>query len=168
MTGGPLHGLLGAIGGGLFQQAWIVEDLASAEDAMRGALGCSEFVDLRMDQQWTFQGRSVPCTLALGFARSGNVQIELMQPLDGEGVHVEFLERHGSGPHHLGCLVDDLDVAVEIAQANGFPDVMSTDFGPVRLCYLDTYEALGLYLEVIEDRGGMLMSFMPWRDDPLT
>jgi hypothetical protein len=168
MTAGALHGLLGAIGAGVFQQAWIVEDLASAEDAMRRALGCSEFVDLRMDQQWSYQGRSVPCTLALGFARSGNVQIELMQPLGGEGVHVEFLERHGSGPHHLGCLVDDLDEAVEIATANGFHQVMATDFGPVRLCYLDTYETVGLYLEVIEDPGDVLMSFMPWRDDPAT
>jgi methylmalonyl-CoA/ethylmalonyl-CoA epimerase len=164
MTEERLDGLLGELGARIFQQAWIVEDRSAAEAAMQGALGCSDFVDLEMDQEWTYRGRKVPCALALGFARSGNMQIELMQPLRGEGIHVEFLERHGSGPHHLGCFVDDLEAAIAVAERSGFPAVMSTDFGPVRLSYVDTYASLGFYLELIEDRNGTLWSFMPWRD----
>jgi len=58
--------LLARIGGGLFQRAWVVADLEAAEHALRSAL-------------------------ALGFARSGNVQIELIQPVRGDGIHFEFL-----------------------------------------------------------------------------
>ena len=42
--------LLGRVGGGMFQQAWVVEDLAAAEDAMRTSLGCSDFVKFVMDE----------------------------------------------------------------------------------------------------------------------
>jgi hypothetical protein len=33
--------LLARIADGLFQQAWVVDDLQAAEHAMRSALGCS-------------------------------------------------------------------------------------------------------------------------------
>lgn len=39
--------------------------------------------------------KPVACALDLGFARSGNMQIELMQPLSSEGNHFEFLAAHG-------------------------------------------------------------------------
>jgi len=157
--------LLGRVGGGLFQQAWVVADLDGAEQAMRTALGCGEFVNLpAADVEYDVRGRTVSCALALGFARSGNVQIELIQPVRGEGIHVEFLQEHGPGVHHLGFLVDDLDRRVEEAAADGFTKVMAGQFGAVRLCYLDTFDALGVYVELIEDPGGMLMELMPWRD----
>ena len=82
----------------------------------------------------------------------------------GEGIHVEFLATTGPGVHHLGFLVDDLDAVVAFATLEGFPPVMSGNFGTVRLCYLDTFDALGLYVELIEDPEGVIMSLMPWRD----
>src|SRR3954447_23387280 len=104
-----LGALLARIGPGLFQQAWVVADLETAEQAMRATLGCGEFVKFSTgDMEYELRGRTVSCAPDLGFARSGNVQIELIQPLRGEGVQAEFLEARGSGPHHLGFLVDDL------------------------------------------------------------
>jgi len=161
--------LLARIGGGLFQQAWVVADLEAAEHALRSALGCSRFVNLPpADIEYELRGKRVSCALALGFARSGNVQIELIQPVRGDGIHFEFLARYGPGAHHLGFLVDDLDALVEFATAAGFPKVMSGRFGSVRLCYLDTFDALGLYVELIEDPDGTIMALMPWRDPPGT
>src|SRR3954452_8205770 len=119
MTEERLDLLLRELGARLFQQAWIVEDRSAAEAAMQGALGCSDFVDLEMDQEWTYRGRQVSCVLALGFARSANTQIELMQPLRGESFPVEFLKPHGSGPHHFGCLVADLEAPIAVADRSG-------------------------------------------------
>ena len=55
--------------------------------------------------------------MEIGFARSGNVQIELLQPVRGEGLHVEFLASNGPGAHHLGFLVDDIDAEVALGEA---------------------------------------------------
>jgi len=155
--------LLATIGDGLFQQAFVVDDIAGARVAMRTTLGCGEFVELpAADLEYELRGARVSCALALAFARSGNVQIELLQPVRGEGMHVEFLAANGPGAHHLGFLVDDLDAVVALAAARGFPNVMGGQFGTLRFCYLDTWDALGLYVELVEDPDAMMMSIMPW------
>ena len=156
--------LLERIGDGLFQQAYVVADLDAAQGAMRESLGCGEFVNLPADDlDYDLRGKRVSCALALGFARSGNMQIELLQPVRGEGLHVEFLASNGPGLHHLGFIVDDLDAAVAVGEASGFPNVMGARFGSLRFCYLDTWDAIGLYVELVEDPDAMMMSIMPWR-----
>ena len=54
------------------------------------------------------------------------MQIELIQPVRGEGLHVEFLASNGPGLHHLGFLVDDLDAVVALGAASGFPKLMGS------------------------------------------
>jgi methylmalonyl-CoA/ethylmalonyl-CoA epimerase len=156
--------LLDRIGDGLFQQAYVVADLAEAEAAMQTAIGCGPFVDLpAADLDYELRGAKVSCALAIGFARSGNLQIELLQPVRGEGLHVEFLAANGPGAHHLGFIVEDLDAVAALGAAEGFPNVMGGTFGRLRFCYLDTFAALGQYVELVEDPDGMMMSLMPWR-----
>ncbi len=153
--------LLARIGDGLFQQAYVVNDIAAAQVAMVSALGCSPFVTLpATDLEYELRGQTVSCALGLAFARSGNVQIELLQPVRGEGLHVEFLASNGPGAHHLGFLVDDLDAVVA---DSGFERVMGSQFGTLRFCYLDTFTELGLFTELVQDPDGMMMTIMPWR-----
>jgi catechol 2,3-dioxygenase-like lactoylglutathione lyase family enzyme len=159
-----IGGLLARIGSGLFQQAYVVSDRERAEQAMRQMLGCGPFVDLPADDlEYDLRGARVSCALALGFARSGNMQIELLQPVRGEGLHVEFLASNGPGLHHLGFLVDDIDDVIALGDANGFPKLMGGRFGSLQFCYLDTWDALGLYVELVADPDQMMMSIMPWR-----
>jgi hypothetical protein len=156
--------LLAHIGGGLFQQAYVVADLAAAEDALRASLGCSAFAELpATDLEYRLRGHMVSAALALAFACSGNTQIELIHPVRGEGLHVEFLAANGPGLHHLGFLVDDLDAAVAVGEAAGCENLMGATFGSLRFCYLDTWDALGVYTELVEDPDQMMMSLMPWR-----
>ena len=153
--------VLARVGGELFQNSWVVDDLAAAEVAMAATLGCDDFVGFEMDPKWQVGGETISSPMACGFARSGNMQIELMQPLGSGGVVADFLARFGAGPHHLGVRVDDLDAAVAAA---GVAPAMSADFGPLRLAFLDTVDALGLYVELLEDPDGMLWATKPWRD----
>jgi hypothetical protein len=160
----PVAALLADIGDGLFQQAFVVADLDAAEDAMRTSLGCNEFVNLpASDLEYELRGRRVTCAMDLGFARSGNLQIELLRPARGEGLHVEFLAANGPGLHHFGFLVDDLEAVATAAETSGFPRVMGATFGSLTFCYLDTWDALGAYVELVEDPDAMMMSLMPWR-----
>jgi putative ABC transport system substrate-binding protein len=58
--------LLSRIGDGLFQQAYVVDDLAAAEGAMRASLGCGAFVDLpATDLEYDLRGERVSCALAI-------------------------------------------------------------------------------------------------------
>ncbi|MGZ4794649.1 MAG: VOC family protein [Acidimicrobiia bacterium] len=157
--------LLGSIGGGLFQHAYVVADLGAAERSMREALGCSAFVDLpAADLDYELRGERVRTALAIGFARSGDVQIELLQPVRGPGLHAEFLAEWGGGIHHLGFMVDDLDATLAQADGLGIAKLMGGAFGSLRFAYLDTFAELGVYAEVVEDPDGMMASLRPWRD----
>ena len=159
-----IGGLLAHIGPGFFQQAFVVADLEAAQASMQAALGCGEFVNLpAADLEYELRGEPVSCALALGFARSGNVQIELLHPVRGEGLHVEFLATNGPGAHHFGYLVDDLDDTVARAEAAGFPRLMGSRFGSLRFCYVDTFDAMGVFTELVEDPDAMMMSIAPWR-----
>jgi len=85
----------------------------------------------------------------LGFAMMGQVELELIQILEGDSVHLEFLREHGEGIHHLGFRVDDFEAKLERARAMGF-EVLQT--GPVGrfYAYLDTRREGGLIFELIE------------------
>ncbi len=156
--------VLGRLGDGFFQNAFVVGDLASAEQAMHDTLGCSDFVELpATDLEYVVRGSHVSCALAIAFARSANIQIELIHPVRGEGLHVDFLASNGPGAHHLGFLVRDLAGEVAFGEASGFANVMGGEFGSLKFAYLDTFDALGLYVEIVEDPDGMMMSLMPWR-----
>lgn len=163
-AGSPINALLARVGGGLFQQAFVVDDFAGAQQATRAALGCSEFVTLpATDIEYDFRGGRTTCAIEIGFARSGNVQIELLRPVRGIGLHSEFLAGNGPGAHHLGFLVDDLDVEIEAASALGFERLQGATFGALRFAYLDTFDQFGLYVELVEDPEAMMMALMPWR-----
>jgi hypothetical protein len=153
--------LLARIGSGFFQQAFVVADFEAAQRACVDLFGCSQFVSLPATSlPYWYRGRDVNCALALGFARSGNVQIELLQPVSGEGVHIEFLERNGPGAHHLGFMVPSIDA--ELA-ATDFEVLQSGQFGSLRFAYLDTWDVFGVYVELVEDPDEMMRQLMPWR-----
>jgi len=162
---GEIAPLLARVGPGFFQQAFVVADLGRAQQAMTAGLGTAPCVTLPPAMLgYRYRGRDVECSLALGFARSGNVQIELLQPVAGEGIHAEFLAEHGPGAHHLGFMVDRLDDEVSRANGWGFPEVMAGAFGNLRFAYVDTFAAFGLYVELVEDPDGMMAELMAWRD----
>jgi catechol 2,3-dioxygenase-like lactoylglutathione lyase family enzyme len=162
MTSEPLTGLLGRVAPRLFQQAYVVADIEAAQQAFRDHLGCAKFTTLPATPlPYRFRGRDVECALALAFGRSGGVQIELLQPVSGEGVHVEFLASNGPGAHHLAFYVDDLEAELAQTRRDGIADVMAGEFGSLRFAYLDTFEALGLYTELVEDPDGMMEQLTP-------
>jgi methylmalonyl-CoA/ethylmalonyl-CoA epimerase len=161
--GHPIEKVLARVGHGFFQQAFVVDDIERAQAACTSALGCSTFAVLAASSlPYRYRGRDVECALALAFGRSGDVQIELIQPVDGEGIHVEFLASHGPGAHHLGYQVDDLDGELAAASAVGFANVMSGTFGSLRFAYLDTWDAFGAYVELVHDPEGLMAQLMPW------
>ena len=41
--------------------------------------------------------------------------------------------------------------------------LMGARFGSLEFCYLDTWDAMGLYTELVQDPDGMMWSLMPWR-----
>jgi catechol 2,3-dioxygenase-like lactoylglutathione lyase family enzyme len=90
--------------------------------------------------------------IRVGSARIGRLDLELVQPLAGEGSHSRFRAAHGSGIHHVSFgPVDDCDGLVERFAAKGVEIDMQAGLGNgSRFTYLDTQEAVATRFELVD------------------
>lgn len=90
--------------------------------------------------------------VALGYI--GRMRVELIQPLEGDTVYNEFIEKHGYGIHHLGILTDNMRESLREAEDAGLEMTMDgAGFGPDNdghYAYLDTESLIGTTIELIE------------------
>jgi len=87
----------------------------------------------------------------LRVARIGQIRLELIQPVEGESLHKEFLENKGEGINHLCFSVDDIDKEAAKLVKKGFKVIASRKFvnggGNV---YFDTGKVGGVLLELLQ------------------
>jgi hypothetical protein len=140
------------------QIAVVVRDLEVAMRAYWERLGIGPWAIRTFDRtavrQLTFRGEPADFAMRCAFARSGEVQIELIQSLRGPNLYEEFLEQHGEGLHHVGIIVPDLAAATAGMARRGFPVVMGgigTGIdGDGGFAYFETTTALAALVELIE------------------
>jgi len=100
--------------------------------------------------------RGQPCEyrMRVALANVGPMRIELIEPLEGDTVYGEFVEKHGYGVHHVGVLIDSM--ADALTRADGAGLEMTQDgagFGPDddgHYAYLATEDLIGTTIELIE------------------
>ncbi len=88
--------------------------------------------------------------IKIGLAFLENLQLELIEVVEGESIHSKFLERSGEGIHHIGFFVKDVEEAKRWAEENGMKVAEEGDVAGVRYAYLDTEDQAGLTIEFIQ------------------
>ena len=80
-------------------------------------------------------------------------QIELIQSVSGPSIYTEWLDRHGTGLHHVGTFTNDLTMDVETLEAQGLAVSQSGRGygleGDGGFAYFDSL-VLGVIIELIE------------------
>ena len=103
----------------------------------------------------TYHGK--PARFGFKVARTqsklGGLEIELIEPVEGDNIYNDFLREHGEGIHHLGWhKVDSLEAFAETSrmlEKGGFPCIMSGSSYRGAFAYFDTTKVLNTILEVI-------------------
>jgi methylmalonyl-CoA/ethylmalonyl-CoA epimerase len=67
-----------------------------------------------------------PLTVQVGYARVGNLPVELIETTAGRTCHADWAAAHGPSLHHLAFWVRDLPAQLDIALSRGFELVMTT------------------------------------------
>jgi hypothetical protein len=65
----------------------------------------------------------------LGHAYIGNLELELLQTIEGNSIYQDWIDEHGEGIHHLKFLCDDIDAVSTLLTDQGFPSLQSGHFG---------------------------------------
>ena len=89
-------------------------------------------------------------TLHVSLGYAGDLQLELIEPVSGPGIHREFLDAHGPGLHHVCFAVDDVDAACAAADAAGVPVLMRGSMmdGEIEFAYVDGSAGGAPYVEL--------------------
>jgi hypothetical protein len=142
------------------QIGYVVEDVYRAVKEWQVAQHRVPWLILDHDHPSTFRGRQGRCTLRIALTYEGPLQIELIQVLDGETIHIGAASKPEGQIHHLGFLVRNLDHRLEHCQRNGAQVIQKGTIKSagmtVDYAYLDTSAVGGpdLILELIQWRLG--------------
>jgi methylmalonyl-CoA/ethylmalonyl-CoA epimerase len=104
------------------------------------------------DAQEKYRGKPfIPSQrVAIQITQIGNIELELIQPINGESPHQEFLDQKGEGIQHLGFIVDNLEQDVKHLTAEGSSILLTSQFkGGGGVAYLDL-DAAGLIVELVQ------------------
>jgi methylmalonyl-CoA/ethylmalonyl-CoA epimerase len=100
----------------------------------------------------TYRGKPANYHIRIGQASIGGISLELIQPLDGDTVHKDFLDEHGEGVQHLNFRLQGLDEAMEKMSSAGFELIQYSNGTGASLdgahAYFDTAQELGIVFEL--------------------
>lgn len=105
-------------------------------------------------RQMSYHGRPAEYKMRIALSQIGPLRIELIEAKEGESIYTDFIEEHGYGVHHFGILVEDMGDALTLTNSAGFNMIQDgSGFGldgDGHYAYLETEEALGVTLELIQ------------------
>ena len=140
----------------VYQLGYVVRDIEKAcryYESVFGTGPFSDVIDVNMDGA-LLRGKPVETTIKVAFVQSGDVQIELIEPVVGKNLYTEFLETRGEGIHHLAYKVDDIEAIKAVFTEKVGEPIFSRDMGIMEFAYFDTSEVGGLMIEFLCFRNG--------------
>jgi methylmalonyl-CoA/ethylmalonyl-CoA epimerase len=96
-------------------------------------------------------GQPVERSWRLATTMVGQVQWELIEPLDNESDYARFLAEKGEGVHHIAVAPSNYDPALADEATRGREPVLSGTFSGFRVAYLPTEDDLGVIVEIFSD-----------------
>jgi methylmalonyl-CoA/ethylmalonyl-CoA epimerase len=106
----------------------------------------------RTDIEEYYYGKRVHFKARKAFTDMGPVELELIQPLEGESIYFDFLREHGPGLHHIRFNIPELEPVVEYLAQKDIPvSQMGSGLRPGTLwANFDTEKLIGFTMEVMK------------------
>lgn len=132
----------------------VVKDVDKAIDFYSSAFGWGPFQVLEAELEgFSYRGQRGSCRLKLAklaLARSVPIEIVLIQVLEGETPHTEFLRGKGEGMHHLTFRVDNLEDMLATLAKEGIEPVFSSNTSRAAFAYLNSDKIGGVMFELLQ------------------
>ena len=105
-------------------------------------------------REMTYRGKAQSYKMRIALAMHGDLQLELIESIDGPNIYEDFLRDHGEGMHHFGILVPSVRDAIADMEARGYTMIQSglgtgAD-GDGGYAYFETEGPIATTLELIE------------------
>lgn len=101
--------------------------------------------------QTEYDGERTPARAKLAFFDMGQVQVELIEPVDGPSTWRDQLDRHGDSVHHIAFRIQGMGERTTYLAGHGIPLVQRGEYTGGRYAYFDSTAQLGTILELLEN-----------------
>ena len=133
----------------------IVRDIEAKARAWSETLGLpmpqiivTDSVDIA---QTEYEGQPTPARAKLAFFHMGQVDIELIEPIDEPSTWKDQLDRHGDSLHHIAFQIKGMQDKLAYLDAKGVSLVQRGEYTGGRYAYVDGTAQLGTILELLEN-----------------
>ena len=133
------------------QVGYVVRDIDAALAKYGPLFGPFEVFDYSLEGP-LYRGVARDCRLRIAYGRSGAIEIELIQLVEGDSVHREFLDAGREGIHHIRFMVDDLDRVLRAIEPGGFKPIWTHRIPIAAWAYVQHESPDGVLLEFLQLR----------------
>lgn len=138
--------------GSVIQIAYVVRDIEAAMKRHVEVCGIGPWdvytFSNRIVRDFMYRGKPATHVALLALAWSGDMQLELLQPVSGYSIYDEHLEKKGEGLHHIKLFHADCRKAIAHYASLGYPVTQSGTFDEDEHYYLDTEKDFGYVIEL--------------------
>jgi methylmalonyl-CoA/ethylmalonyl-CoA epimerase len=138
----------------LVQIGVVVADLDRTTNLLTALFGMGPFRFVewpdKPESKYYYRGVQERIRLKQAFVQLGDVEVELIQPLEGRNAYQDFLDQTGGGIHHVLFEVPDIDPVIQKLAKSGITVLQAgTGIRPgTRWALLDTQKLLGFFVEL--------------------
>ena len=131
------------------QVGYVVRDLDATLARYEPLFGPFTRLDTPLSGVW-YRGTPTDVHLRLAFGRTGDIEMEFIQPIAGASPHTEFLAAGREGIHHVRYRVDDARATIAALGTIGFTPIWRHDMGHAIFAYLEHASRDGVLVEVLQ------------------
>ncbi len=101
--------------------------------------------------QTEYIGQATQARAKLAFFNLGQVDLELIEPIDGPSTWKDQLDQHGDSLHHIAFEIKGMKEKVGTLTTKNIPLIQRGEYTGGRYAYLDGTGPLGVVLELLEN-----------------
>ena len=139
----------------LAQIAWVVKDIETTLGFFQDGLGIkfSKVETIRVKEFGaTYYGKPSNAESLVAMAYSGGTFIELIQPVSGNSIFQDYIDKNPAGGiQHIAYSipVDKLNKIISEFSDKGFPVISSFDHPIAKIVFFDTRKEIGIMTEIM-------------------
>ncbi len=134
----------------LDQVGIVVKDLDKAMDFYSSTFGLGPFRAIEFGMDIDYKGKEWSIKQRSAHFQCGQVELELVNVLQGETPHTDFLAAKGEGVQHLRFEVDDLESTLAGLAKGGIRPVWTKSTSHVDFAYVSSDAVGGVMFELIQ------------------
>lgn len=140
-----------------FEVCIVVKDLERHLEQMRSLFDMTPYlVRPTKIRGFSLHGRKMPeARFIYSYFHAGPMRLEMLQPVEGDSIYMEFLNKKGVCIQHVGCRTSNLDSEIAQLEKRGIGVTQILDYpeAKIKIINTDTQDIAGMEFELIQSEG---------------